>query len=111
MFSCFREWRLSRSLASSQVKVEELKQEIEAINESHAIVLETKDSVLRQLIKQNSQVTSERDALTTQVQQMHESMDKLKSLLTSLSQDSRTLMTLQKHRGSITGGTPMKGNR
>lgn len=54
-----RDNQMVMALETSQNRVVELIKELESMRESHAIILETKDSVFRQLIKQNSQISAE----------------------------------------------------
>ncbi len=54
-----REQNLSRSLDLAQHRVSQLLAEIEANREAQAIVLETKESVMRSLARQNSQLIIE----------------------------------------------------
>jgi hypothetical protein len=54
-----RELNLSRALELAQSRASQLTAELNANKEAHAIVLETKESVMRSLLKQNSQLTQE----------------------------------------------------
>lgn len=54
-----REEQLTRSLDLAKIRVSQLMSELEAIKEANIIVLETKESVMRSLARQNSQLTVE----------------------------------------------------
>jgi hypothetical protein len=54
-----RELSLSRALELTQSRASQLVAELNATKEAHQIVLDTKDSVLRSLVKQNSQLSGE----------------------------------------------------
>jgi hypothetical protein len=75
--------------------------EIEANKQAHRVVLETKESVMRSLAKQNSQLVLERDALTQKVQNLGNTVDQLTGLLRSM-QMRRTNSTNNMSNNSIT---------
>eukprot|EP01035_Chromulina_nebulosa_P018830 gene18830-24609_t len=102
-----RETQLAKSLEASQIRVWELHTEIETTKEAHAIVLETKDSVLRQLVRQNSQLSAERDSLNNKLEQLTNNIEQLTGLLRSV--QSRSMVTLRSS-GVIHGGTVSKNN-
>lgn len=54
-----RENNMKKSLQIAQIRLSEVQLELESTKEAHAIVLETKESVLRQLVRQNSLLASE----------------------------------------------------
>lgn len=58
-FNCSREADLSRKLEHTQIKLSHAVQELESTKEAQRIVLETKESVMRSLLKQNSQIQQE----------------------------------------------------
>ena len=74
--------RLSQQLASH-----------EASREANRIVLETKESVVKSLLRQNAQLTGERDALSTRVEDLSASVEQLTTLL----------RTVQSRRSSLGG--------
>lgn len=85
MLCCYcREATLSRSLELSQFRVTQLQSELEANKEAQSIVLETKESVMRQLARQNSQLTIERDALSKRSEELAQTVDQLTNLLRSV---------------------------
>lgn len=61
----YREEQLTRSLDLTKIRVSQLMSELEAIKEANIIVLETKESVMRSLARQNSQLTVEVGVLIT----------------------------------------------
>ena len=75
---------MSRSLELSQFRVTQLQSELEANKEAQSIVLETKESVMRQLARQNSQLTIERDALSKRSEELAQTVDQLTNLLRSV---------------------------
>ena len=54
-----REEQLTRSLDLAKIRTSQLMSELEAIKEANIIVLETKESVMRSLARQNSHLTVE----------------------------------------------------
>lgn len=83
---------MSRSLELSQFRVSQLQSELEANKEAQSIVLETKESVMRQLARQNSQLTIERDALAKRSEELASTVDQLTNLLRSV--QARKMNTL-----------------
>jgi hypothetical protein len=55
----YREQNISRALELAQFRISQLVAEMEANKEAQSIVLETKESVMRSLAKQNSHLTIE----------------------------------------------------
>ncbi len=76
-----RESLLSESLALSQSRVLELESEIGHLKEAHMIVVETKDSVLRQFIRQNSLLSIDRDEYKSKMETLQNRVSQLISLL------------------------------
>lgn len=74
----------ARSLEVAQLKVASLSAELESTKEAQVMVLETKESVLRNLAKQTSQLTIERDSLAKRVNDMNITVDQLTRLLQSI---------------------------
>lgn len=58
-FFMFRERNFAKALESAKSRVIQLVSELESTREAQLIVLETKESVMRSLVKQNSQLTIE----------------------------------------------------
>jgi len=80
-----RERSLARSLDIAQSRAFQLGAELEANKEAHSIVLDTKESVMRSLVKQNSQLSTERDSLKKRTEELVALNDNLTSLLRSSS--------------------------
>ena len=78
-----RERSLARSLDIAQSRAFQLAAEFEANKEAHAIVLDTKESVMRSLVKQNAHLTSERDALRQRADDLGATVEQLTGLLRS----------------------------
>lgn len=76
-----REELLSRSLAESQTRCIELESELGNMKEAHMIVLETKDSVLRNFIHQNRIITLDRDEHKYKVDLQSTRINQLTALL------------------------------
>ena len=95
-----RERSLARSLDIAQSRAFQLAAELEATKEAHSIVLDTKEGVMRSLVKQNSQVTTERDVLKKRVEELVALNDNLTSLLRSSATRKATVV-----RSSISGGS------
>ena len=74
---------LSNKLANSERLYETTK-------ESHRIVLETKESVVRSLLKQNTEISFERDSLSARVESLTSALDHLTGLLRNLQSSSMT---------------------
>ena len=74
---------LSNKLANSERLYETTK-------ESHRIVLETKESVVRSLLKQNTEISFERDSLNARVESLTSALDHLTGLLRNLQSSSMT---------------------
>lgn len=75
---------LLQALEMAQFKVVSLEEEARGHQEAQQIVLDTKESVLRNLAKQNSQLTIERDSFTKRVDDMNVTVDQLTNLLRSI---------------------------
>ena len=95
-----RERSLARSLDIAQSRAFQLAAELEANKEAHSIVLDTKEGVMRSLVKQNSQVTTERDVLKKRVEELVALNDNLTSLLRSSATRKATVVRAT----SISGG-------
>lgn len=54
-----REQNLARTLELAQLRIAQLAADNDALNEAHGIVLETKESVLRSLSRQNTELSIE----------------------------------------------------
>lgn len=78
-----RERSLARSLDIAQSRAFQLAAELESNKEAHSIVLDTKESVMRSLVKQNSQLTTERDTLKMRSNELTVINENLTSLLRS----------------------------
>lgn len=100
--SVSREELLTQSVNLSQERINELKRELESVNDAHAIVLETKESVLRQLTRQNSQLCNEREVLLGKLERMTASTEQLTKLLRNLQQKS--IVTVQQSSGNTIHG-------
>eukprot|EP00981_Chlorochromonas_danica_P011041 scaffold3645_cov244-Ochromonas_danica.AAC.2 len=84
-----REQSILRSLELAQSRVGQLQSELDTNREAHAIVLETKESVMRSLARQNSQLIVERDNLSRRNEELVTSIDQLTALLRSLQNRSK----------------------
>jgi hypothetical protein len=56
----------------------------ETMKESHKIVLDTKESVVRSLLKQNTELSFEKDSLNVKVESLTSALDHLTGLLRNL---------------------------
>lgn len=98
-----REWNMSKALEIFQARAISLADELEATKEAQAIVLDTKESVMRSLVKQNSILTTEKDALQHRVDDLSATVDQLTGLLRSV--QSRKMTPIRQN--SITSNTNM----
>ena len=54
-----REFQLTRQLEDAQQDIKDILEDFNATKEAHNVVVEAKDTVMRQLIKRNSELTTE----------------------------------------------------
>ena len=82
----------------------------ETMKESHKIVLDTKESVVRSLLKQNTELSFEKDSLSLKVESLSSSLEHLTGLLRNLQnaniENLKQLSTPEK-RVTIKGGGSM----
>ena len=79
-----REWNMSKALEIFQTRAISLADELEATKEAQAIVLDTKESVMRSLVKQNTILSTEKDVLQRRVDDLSATVDQLTGLLRSV---------------------------
>merc|ERR1711871_321523 len=80
---------------------------LETTKESHRIVLETKESVVRSLLKQNTEISFERDNLNARVESLTSALDHLTGLLRNL--QSSSMEESSTSAGSCKGGVISTG--
>ena len=80
---------------------------LETTKESHRIVLETKESVVRSLLKQNTEISFERDNLNMRVDSLTTALDHLTGLLRNL--QSSSVEESSTSAGSCKGGVISTG--
>jgi hypothetical protein len=93
-----REWNMSKALEIFQARAISLADELEATKEAQAIVLDTKESVMRSLVKQNTILSTEKEVLQRRADDLSNTVDQLTGLLRSV---QARKMTPIRH-GSIT---------
>ena len=79
-----REWNMSKALEIFQARAISLADELEATKEAQAIVLDTKESVMRSLVKQNTILTTEKEVLQRRSDDLSMTVDQLTGLLRSV---------------------------
>lgn len=98
-----REWNMSKALEIFQARAISLADELEATKEAQSIVLDTKESVMRSLVKQNTILTTEKDVLQRRVDDLSATVDQLTGLLRSV--QSRKMTPIR--HNSINSNTNM----
>ena len=96
-----REWNMSKALEIFQARAISLADELEATKEAQAIVLDTKESVMRSLVKQNTILTTEKDVLQRRADDLSTTVDQLTGLLRSV--QSRKMTPIR--HGNITANS------
>ena len=104
-----REKELNKRCESLNQRLGQQNASNEATREAQRIVLETKESVVKSLLKQNAQLTSERDILATRAEDLTATVEQLTSLLRGVqsrrqSQSSSGSGVKSVRRPSINGG-------
>jgi len=94
-----KERDMSRELEKQQVQISQLTAAMESTKEAQRIVLETKESVMRSLLKQNVTVSQERDSLARRVEDLTSTVEQLTGLLRSV--QSRSALNLGDSSGVI----------
>jgi hypothetical protein len=79
-----RERELQKKVEALQIRLSQVKQELESTKEAQRIVLDTKESVLRSLLKQNSQITQERDVMSRRIEDLTATVEQLTGLLRNI---------------------------
>ncbi len=72
---------MQERLEIAQARVEQLGDSLEACKDAQKIVLDTKESVMRSLLRQNVSLTEERDALGGRVEELTSTVEQLARLL------------------------------
>jgi len=98
-----REWNMSKALEIFQARAISLADELEATKEAQSIVLDTKESVMRSLVKQNTILTTEKEVLQRRVDDLSATVDQLTGLLRSV--QSRKMTPIR--HNSINSNTNM----
>ena len=83
-------------------RINELQSEIETTKEANKVVVDTKDSVLRKLVSQYANLTTERNELHEKVESMSLKLSQLSLLLSNLQEQSKTFINIRK--GPLLGG-------
>lgn len=78
-----REYMLEQSLDEAKSDINDIIADFNATKEAHNIVVEAKDTVMRQLIKRNSDLTTERDDMMRSIDELKQNVETLTSLLRS----------------------------
>ena len=79
-----RERDMQKKVETLQIRLSQVKLELESTKEAQRIVLDTKESVLRSLLKQNSQVTQERDIMARRTEDLTATVEQLTGLLRNI---------------------------
>jgi kinesin family protein 5 len=101
-----REFNMAKALDQQYSKVLNLQEEISHNKEAHQIVLETKESVMRSLVKQNSALTTEKNTLTKRMEEQCVTIEQLTKLLRSVqSSKNSPIRPLLTNTNTIRGGS------
>lgn len=101
-----REFNMAKALDQQYAKVSNLQEEISHTKESHQIVLETKESVMRNLVKQNSGLTTEKNILTKRMEEQCVTIEQLTKLLRSVQNSKNSpIRPLVTNTNTIRGGS------
>lgn len=96
---------LLKAYELSEFRNHQLISEMEANREAQTIVMETKESVMRNLARQNSQLSIERDQLAKKNEELSQSVEHLTQLLRSLQQNRSQTLNKVANNGQISGNS------
>jgi hypothetical protein len=106
----FRELKLAQALELAHNRYHSIASELEATKEAQMIVLETKESVMRSLAKQNSQLLVEKDTLSRRVEELSHTVEELATLLRHTQARHQQEIRLATRSHSMQGGGGVAGN-
>ena len=99
-----RERQFTKDIAQLNSRLSQQSSQYEAMKEGHRIVLETKESVVRSLLKQNTELSLEKSALNQRVDSLTDTVEHLTDLLRRLQTRTAPNPSLQRSPGIQGGG-------